>query len=303
MCSKIDRKKAPWSTRRIKRLSSKKRKLWDKYRFSHNQIDHNNYKSALNEFNREKETAIRQYENNVIANKSSNPKQYFRYVSRNDKYKDNSISLTRDGEVESDPEKCANLMNEFFSTVFTEGSSDTRDMPVSSIYEPMPDIQIIESSVRNKINNLNIHKSVGPDGISAYLLKKAVDVFAPLLTKLFKKSYETALVPKLMKSANIVPIFKQGDKRSPNNYRPVSIIAVIAKIFESLIKEEIEKHIIINQIIVKQQHGFCTGKSTSTNLIEFWEQITDAAENKSSMSIIYTDQGRTQDFVKGGAKV
>ena len=60
-------------------------------------------------------------------------------------------------------------MNEFFSTVFTEGSSDTSDIPVTSFYEPMPDIQITENSVRNKIDNLNVLKSVGSDGISAYL--------------------------------------------------------------------------------------------------------------------------------------
>ena len=289
--------KAPWSNRNIRRLSKRKRKLWDKYKITKTDYDFINYRNALGEFNAEKDFAVHQYENNIIAKKKCNPKQYYKYVSKRERYKDNTISLLKDGRIESDPEKCANIMNDFFTSVFTDDSTSIITETPQSDFVSISDVQITESMVKEKIMALNIHKSVGPDGVSAYLLKSAAEIFAPLLTSLFLLSYETGRVPKMMKTANIVPIFKQGDKKSPNNYRPVSIIAVSAKIFESIIKESIENHVQINRIMANEQHGFRPGKSTSTNLIDFWNKLTDAAESKCSLSIIYTDLKKAFDSV------
>ena len=161
----------------------------------------------------------------------------------------------------------------------------------------MPDIIIDELKVRTKIMKLNTQKSIGPDRISAILLQKAVDVFVPILTKLFVKSYDDGNIPKLMKAANIVPIFKCGDKRSPNNYRPVSITSVISKIYESIIRDDLQNHIDLHNIIIKNQHGLCASKSTSTNLLDFWNDVTDAPENLTSLSIIYTDIKKAFDSV------
>ena len=82
---------------KIKKLSRKKKKLWDKYRFTKNNNDYEAYQNCLIEFNHEKEEAIRRYEKNVISNKDTNPKRYYRYVSSKEKYKDITISL-RDNE-------------------------------------------------------------------------------------------------------------------------------------------------------------------------------------------------------------
>ena len=234
--------------------------------------------------------AIKAYEENIIANKKTNPKRFYKYVSRKEKYKNNTISLKQNDKIESSPSKCANILNCFFGSVFTDGASETSNIPENGIIPgTMPDVEISESKVRTKIMKLNIQKTVGPDGICALLLQKAVDIFVPILTKLFNMSYETGYVPKMMKNANIVPIFKSGDKRSPNNYRPVSITSIIAKVFESIIKDDLQKHIDKYDIIVNNQHGFCSSKSTATNLLEFWNNVTDAPENKTSLSIIYTD--------------
>ena len=147
------------------------------------------------------------------------------------KIKDNTISLKDNEKIEDDPGRCANILNNFFSSVFTVGPSDSYHIDDNpGLSETMRDIIIDELKVRTKIMKLNTQKSVGPDGISEILLQKAVDVFVPILTKLFVKSYDDGSIPKLMKAANIVPIFKCGDKRGPNNYRPVSITSAISKI-------------------------------------------------------------------------
>ena len=109
---------------------------------------------------------------------------------------------------------------------------------------------------------------MGPDGISAKLVKKATASFSPLLTL----CYEIQKISKRMKCANVIPIFKSGD-----NYHPVSITSICSKIMESTIKDNTGKHLRDMNIMHPNQHGFCRGKSTATNLMEFWDNVTNAA--------------------------
>ena len=70
-------------------------KLWDKYKLSKNNNDHAAYKESIEEFNCEKGAAIRKYEENVMANKKTNPKHFYRYMSSKEKYKDNTTPLNK----------------------------------------------------------------------------------------------------------------------------------------------------------------------------------------------------------------
>ena len=272
--------------------------MWNKYKYSRNELDFQNYGTCLEDFNSVKDDTIISYEKEIISNKNSNPKKYHRYVASKDIYKDSSLSLMSQGSIECDPETCANILNDYFSSVYTLGQSDTENLSFNQgTFENMPNIIITETKVRQKILNLDENKSVGPDGISAKLIKKAVDAFTPVLTRLFVLSYEKGQIPKKMKCANVIPIFKAGDKRCPNNYRPVSITPIVSKLMESIIKDDLEKHVYGSEILHSSQHGFCRGKSTSSNLIEFCDDVTNAAENHQSLSVIYTDLRKAFDSV------
>ena len=68
-----NRKNAPWATNYVNNLSNKKRQKWDKYKHSRAPRDYEEYKTDLNKFTEEKDKAILRYENNVIAQKNTNP--------------------------------------------------------------------------------------------------------------------------------------------------------------------------------------------------------------------------------------
>ena len=140
-------------------------------------------------------------------------------------------------------------------------------------------------------------KSTGPDGVPAVLIKQMIDFFAPKLTLLFVRSYNESNVPKLLKTAHITPLHKSSDRTLPNNYRPISITPIIAKIFESIVKDHIEAHLTKYHIISNLQHGFCKGKSTSTNLLEYWNTMTHLSEKSLSITVIYTDLKKAFDSV------
>jgi len=100
-----------------------------------------------------------------------------------------------------------------------------------------------------------------------------------------------------MKNANLIPIHKSGDKKLPNNYCPVTITSVISKIMDGIIMDILVKKIQDNNIIHESQHGFCKGRSTSTNLIKFWDGVTSMADDGKNFSRIYTDFSKAFDKV------
>jgi len=99
------------------------------------------------------------------------------------------------------------------------------------------------------------------------------------------------------KTATVVPIFKKGDKHSPDNYRPVSLTCVPGKILESIIKEEIMTLLQEKEFFAGCQHGFVKGLSTLTNLLETFESWTRLMEEGLGLDVIYLDYRKAFDTV------
>ena len=295
----IKTKRAPWSTRYVGKLSKTKRNKWDRYKYTKTRYDYEQYRTALYRFNTGKEEAIRRYEMNIIANKRSRPKSYYDYVGSKNKYCDTKMSIKSNDGIITDDKECADEFNNFFSSIFTQGQANMAEYESDTFrqFPSMDDVEITEHMVRTEILKLDHNKASGPDEVPARLLIDAVDVFTPILTKIIQISYEKSVVPENLKSGNVVPIHKSGDKTDVRNYRPVSLTSIIAKLFERVIKRGVESHIDRYKIMDERQHGFRRNKSTSTNMIMFWNEITNMVESTSSISILYTDLRKAFDSV------
>ena len=295
-------KKAPWSSKKIEKMSKKKRIAWDRYKRTGMKPDspeHTQYKSALNDFNQAKNAAVYDYELRIVEGRGKNPKSYYAYLSKKSKYKDTQPAMQDpDGTIHTDGDECAKILNGCFGKVFNKGKSGkTPEIKTPRVEVNMPEVLFTTEKVLKKLKSLNISKAAGPDEIPAILLKKTADYFAPILAKLFQKSYQNSEVPLGLKEANITPIHKGGSKKDPSNYRPISITPIIAKIYESIIYDDLYAHIETNQVIAPNQHGFQKGKSTATNLLDFWDEITKIADQANPLSIVYTDLRKAFDTV------
>ena len=97
--------------------------------------------------------------------------------------------------------------------------------------------------------------------------------------------------------ANVAAIFKKGDKKLPENYRPISLTSVPGEILERIIRNEIVNHMTENNLFTTCQHAFIAGKSCTTQLLEYMEDITQALDNGNGVGIIYLDFQKAFDKV------
>ena len=131
------------------------------------------------------------------------------------------------------------VLNEYFTSVFT--TEDTFDVP-SLDGHPFPDISpinVTNDGVTALLSNLKIHKASGPDRIPASLLKNLATTLVPSLTMIFKASLLQSAIPLQWKIANIVPIFKKGNRSNPGNYRPVFLTCICSKLLEHIVYSHI----------------------------------------------------------------
>ena len=113
------------------------------------------------------------------------------------------------------------------------------------------DISFTKENVLQKLKYFKINKSPGPDGHHPHILKQVAEAPAVSLTSVLNKILSTGTLPQLWKDANVTPIFKKGKKSSAGNYRPVNLTSVICKLMESLVRDNIIKHMNSNSLFTK----------------------------------------------------
>jgi len=129
------------------------------------------------------------------------------------------------------------------------------------------------------------------------LLKECTTVLAEPLSLHFQHSFDTGTLPADWKTGNIVPIFKKGDRTDRANYRPVSLTSVPCKIMESIIKDKLMRFLESNDLLCKEQHGFHSGRSCLTNLLETFENWTKALDEGYGLNVVYLDYRKAFDSV------
>ena len=103
----------------------------------------------------------------------------------------------------------------------------------TSPFTPMGEITVDPKGVLKLLNNLNIHKASGPDGLSARVLKEWSSEISPVLALIYNESLAQGTVPDDWRQANVAPVFKKGEKYNAANYRPVSLTCICCKTLEA----------------------------------------------------------------------
>ena len=125
------------------------------------------------------------------------------------------------------------------------------------------------------ITNLKNHKSPGLDGLTAEILKKSHDVIVEKLSHLVNESLKSGTFPQVLKAASVVPIYKSGKKSIRENYRPISVLSVLSKVFERVVHERLYNFMDKNKLLYPRQFGFRSKLSPIHALSDITEMIRD----------------------------
>ena len=154
-------------------------------------------------------------------------------------------------------------------------------------------ITLSVAGVDSVLANLDTTKATDPDEIS--LLKETAPVISTSLCSLYNKSLNQGVFPQEWKIANIVAVYKKGDKEYVENYRPISPLCIVSKVFERCVLNNIREHIY--QEIKTSQHGFTRGKSCVTDLLEALNYIGSVLDTGGQIDTVYLDVSKAFDIV------
>lgn len=97
---------------------------------------------------------------------------------------------------------------------------------------------------------------------------------------LINSSFITGIFPGKLKVTKVIPVYKKGSRTEVQNYRPVSVLPSISKVFEKAMYNRLYSHLEINNLFDDEQHGFRKNKSTTTALVDFTELLLESIDNK-----------------------
>ena len=112
---------------------------------------------------------------------------------------------------------------------------------------------------------------------------------------MFNTSFISGIIPQEWKLASVVPVHKKGDKDNVENYRPISLISLVMKVFERCIQRELFS--VCEQLLDPRQHGFVNNRSCTTQMIPFTNDLAITLNNKSRCDIVYFDFAKAFDSV------
>ena len=273
---KVRNKYTPWLNDNIRKQINHRDYLRKKAVKTKSTYYDNAYKKARNRINKMIKNSKQKYFQTYIDGNRGNPKKMWDGVNQflGKGSKTTHITSLNVGSTNvTNKTNIAESMNEYFTSI---GPNLATQVPGTDI-EPESYVNGSESTfvfksinineVYNMPSNLKTSKSFGPDKIPARLLKDSCYSIAPFLTKIFNASLTSSVFPQEWKIARVSPIYKAGDKRERGNYRSISVLSVVAGLFEKIIYLQLNQYLVENNILSVHQSGFRKGQSTATSLL------------------------------------
>ena len=146
---------------------------------------------------------------------------------------------------------------------------------------------IEEEETKTIIKNLKPKNSSGNDSISLILLKASINSIAKPLNCIINQSLITGRFPSKLKLAKSIPIFKEGDEHDFNNYRPISLLPSISKVFEKTTYSQLFQYLTVNSLLHANKYGFGAKYSTELALNELVDRVYSQLDEKTTYCHIY----------------
>ena len=287
---KIDKPVRPWfnaECHQARNAYNKIRRLYNKNKTLHNKNMLKNlskrYKSTLSKnarrFRNQRAERIRGLKN-------SNPKEYWRILNSGSKQKTKMAPL--------------NDLFEYFKTINGAEINDTvpdlggHNNPINEEIN----VPITADEITQAVKKLKNSKSPGTDDVLNEHIKSSLDLMLPVYLKLFNIIFDNGVVPDTWLIGNIIPIYKgKGDTNSAENYRPITLLSSLGKLFTAIINKQLSDYLESTNTIRDNQSGFRPGFTTTDNIFIINSMIDIFKSQKKKLYCTFVDFKQAFDRV------
>ena len=284
----------PWITNDIVKLMYQRdhtKKKLDKLKTTEIATEYRKLRNKVTQMIR---LAKRTYFDTELSKVATNPKETWKLIDK----------ITGGHSKQRPPKEIsAQDFNDYFSNI---GAETVKHLPPATdppwkgpVSRNVFKLQPISSlSVVKHLKKLGHKTSSDVLGMDNKLLYISADIIAPLLTQFFNMSILTGTIPKDWKFARVTPVFKgKGDKLNKNNYRPISVISHIAKIFEREIQSQFMKYLVENDFISIDQSAYRQYHGTHTSLQRVVDDWLDVICDEMYVGVCLLDISKCFDTI------
>ena len=269
----------PWFSSKIKKLMRDR----DKYKSLavKNQILWPKYGKLRSKVTAELRKSVEAYYRSLVDKTSHNPKEMWKTVNKvlnNDKARIFPSSLTLNGKYIEKPTDIAEAFNDHFATrgpilaskVRSKAADDYLQFlhaDLSSTVHTFALKTVDKHLLKREINKLKCLKSPGHSKIPVKVINEAVEIIAKPLAIIFNSLIDEVVLPETCKLTMITPIYKSGGKLDLCNYKSISLLSLLPKLFEKIVHDQVSMFMKENGLFSNCQHGFRQLHSTVTSLL------------------------------------
>ena len=314
--------RVPYMNGELRRAINVKNMLNRKYKKCKGKTSWENYKSQRNKVTKLRKKSLNMYLK-TKCNESKGGQDFWQtikpLISHKCINKDDSILLCHNDSVVSKPEQVGELFNEYFINITNNIGKDDSikelENTMTSIYQHKdhtsiktimqsmsenPNVpqefyfrQTDSNVIRKLLMDLKIKKATGHDMLPAKLLKLGSESLCLPIAQLINKCISSGKFPSSMKYADVCPIFKKGNNMDIANYRPVSILPSMSKIFEKVIIEPLSTY--FENILTPYVSGFRRQHSCETVLVRMVENVKKALDEGKVVCAVLIDLSKAFD--------
>ena len=295
-----------WMTNDIRKLMRKRNRQHSRAKKQNTQESWDKYKKLRNEViqtvRKAKHDATTKDEEYINNSQGKDPKIWWRLVKQFYKANNSTQSLNHplivNDNILTTSKDRANALNNFFAEQTVLENNNTILPPLDPLLSgSLNTININTCMVKEMLQILKTSKSTGPDGINPKILKNTSESIAPSLSKIFNYSLKSGVFPDSWKIAQVTPLFKKGESHLVKNYRPISLLNILSKIFEKLVFKEMYNYLTRNKRLSYLQAAYTPGSSTEHQLLEIYDTILNTMEEGKIIRFAFLDCSKAFDRV------